>query len=686
MPSALRKFMSDSTLYRMFHPKAKGKAWWAFVLIIILTIAGALIVFGDQYDSFAKKIGGWLPQVPTTPFHLGLDLLGGAQLTYKADVSAVPMADRTAAVDGVRDVIEKRVNVLGVSEPLVNVTTAPNGEYRIDVELAGVKNTNDAINEIGKTPLLEFREANNNPSRTLTAAQQKEMTDYNAQSQQKATAILGKLISGGDFAAMARQYSEDDTTQAKGGELGFINLDNYPGIAKAVQSTPINSFSKDLVKTANGDEIVKVEATRPAKEDQAAHILICYTGIANCDSGLSKDEALAKIQDLKKQATAKNFKDLAKANSTDQGSRSNGGELGWFAQGAMVKEFNDKVFAMKVGEISDPVLTAFGYHLIYKEADKPVTEYQVAHIFIKTKGVDDILGPASPWKNTELSGKDLQRASLQYDNTGLPEISLEFTGDGAKMFGDITGRNVNKQVAIFLDNQLVSAPTVNEKITGGKAVISGKFTLTEAQSMVKDLNGGALPAPITLLNQQTVGATLGQKSVDDSLLAGLIGLAIVALFMIIRYRLPGVLAVCALTVYSLLSLSVFKLWPVTMTLSGIAGFVLSVGMALDANILIFERMLEELRWGKSLKEAVTEGFSRAWPSIRDGNFNTIIVCLVLMQFSTSVLKGFAITLLLGVLISMFTAIVVTRNFLKLIPEQWLEKNHWLIGSKKRSQS
>ena len=190
-----------------------------------------------------------------------------------------------------------------------------------------------------------------------------------------------------------------------------------------------------------------------------------------------------------------------------------------------------------------------------------------------------------------------------------------------------------------------------------------------------------MPVPIDLINQQTVGASLGHKSVENSLRAGIIGLILVAVFMVIFYRLPGLLAVLALSIYGFLILAIFKLWPITLTLSGIAGFVLSIGMAVDANVLIFERFKEELRAGKPMANAIEEGFTRAWPSIRDGNFSTLITCFILIQFSTSVVKGFAITLGIGIIISMFSAIVITKNFLKLVDTEWLENKRWMFFSR-----
>ncbi len=267
---------------------------------------------------------------------------------------------------------------------------------------------------------------------------------------------------------------------------------------------------------------------------------------------------------------------------------------------------------------------------------------------------------------TNLTGSDLARADPGFNQqTGEPIINLQFTDAGAKKFEDITRRNLNKQVAIFLDNELLMAPTVQSVITGGQAYISGKFTPEQTKNYALLLNSGALPAPVKIVQQQTIGATLGTDSVRESLVAGLIGLTIVALFMLVNYGQLGLLADLALIIYTLLVLAIFKILPVTLTLAGIAGFILSIGMAVDANILIFERTKEERRWGKSPKAAIELGFLRAFPSIRDSNVSSLITCGILYWFGTGAVRGFALTLAIGILISLFTAITVTRTFLRI---------------------
>ncbi len=429
---------------------------------VIGTILISLLLFAFVWPSAANKALDYshIPfNFPNTPFRLGLDLLGGTHLVYQADLSKVE-EDKGQAMQGVRDVVERRVNVFGVAEPLVQVS----GEGRLIVELAGIKDVNQAINLIGETPFLEFKE---------------EKAD-----------------------------------------------------AKAI-----------------------IEAQQ---------------------------------------------------------------------QGQRLDE--------------------------------------------------------EPFQSTGLNGRHLKRAQVVFDQqTYQPQVSLELNEEGTKLFAEITKRNFGKLVAIYLDGSIISAPVVQAEITDGNAVITGSGNPQEAKLLATRLNSGALPVPITLISQQTVGASLGAESISASLRAGVWGLLLVGLFMMIFYRLPGVIAVVALGVYVLIVLGIYKLIPVTLTLAGIAGFILSLGMAVDANVLIFARMKEELKAGKGLNLAMHEGFSRAWLSVRDSHVTTLLGALILYAFTTSIVRGFALTLGIGVLTSLFTATIVTRKLLYLFVGPRSEKVRWLFN-------
>ncbi len=269
--------------------------------------------------------------------------------------------------------------------------------------------------------------------------------------------------------------------------------------------------------------------------------------------------------------------------------------------------------------------------------------------------------------HTVITGAGLETASVTRSQAGAYEISFILKSDSTNVFAEYTTANRGKYLAIVLDKQVVSAPTINDPITDGQGVITGQFTQEEAQTLAVQLRSGALPIPIKVVESRTIGATLGEESIRKSVLAGLIGLSVVILFMAFNYQLPGLIADMALICYALFSLMLFKLIPVTLTLPGIAGFILSVGMAVDANVLIFERLKEELRAGRNIRQAIDLAWSRAWPSIRDSNTSTLITCVILFlfgnTFGASMVKGFSVTLALGVGISLFTAIIVTRTFL-----------------------
>ena len=287
------------------------------------------------------------------------------------------------------------------------------------------------------------------------------------------------------------------------------------------------------------------------------------------------------------------------------------------------------------------------------------------------------------WVATGLTGKDLTRANLSTNSqNGQWVVDLEFNATGTKKFAELTKKMVGQQMAIFFNGELQSAPVIREAITGGRAQISGGdsgFAYDEAKKMVDLLNAGALPVPAKIIEENTVGPTLGADSIAKSKIAGALGLGFVMIFMVAFYRAPGMIANVALMIYGLILFALFKAIPVTLTLAGIAGFILSVGMAVDANILIFERTKEELKAGRTLFTAINSGFDRAWTSIFDSNMTTIITCAILYCCGTSIVKGFALTLALGVVVSMFTAINVTKNFMHLVFGTGNLKNPALFG-------
>ena len=312
-----------------------------------------------------------------------------------------------------------------------------------------------------------------------------------------------------------------------------------------------------------------------------------------------------------------------------------------------------------------------------------------------TKIKDWEIAQQNPYfKPTELTGKYLTKATVVFDQTTFkPQIQLQFNAEGDKIFAEVSGRNIKKPLAIFLDGasiidtngdekidgQDTYAPIVENKITGGKAVITGNMSNQVATSLASRLNSGALPVKIgSPISQETVGPTLGAVSLQKSLVAGVYGFLAIVVFMLVFYRLPGFLASLSLVIYVAVALAIFKLIPVTMSLSSIGGFILSIGMAVDANILIFARMREEIKLGKGLGQAIDEGFKRAWPSIRDSNFNSLIVCAILFVVSTSFIKGFALTLALGIIVSLFSAIFITRIFLMVFLGKWAEKAKWIL--------
>ena len=296
---------------------------------------------------------------------------------------------------------------------------------------------------------------------------------------------------------------------------------------------------------------------------------------------------------------------------------------------------------------------------------------------------------AGLFKDVGLNGGTISKAALGFENTtNQPVVSLTFTAEGRDIFARVTRDNIGGLLGIFLDGLPIETPVIREAIPNGQAQISGGFTVEQAQTLVRNINFGALPIPITLISEQTIGPTLGQEAVNGGILAGIVSFLIIGLFLIVWYRLPGLVATIALAVYAAIMLALFKLIPVTLTAAGIAGFIITIGMAVDANILIFERMKEELRNGRGVSDAMHEGFARAWPSIRDSNVSSIITGFILYKFgSTSVITGFALVFVVGVLVSMFTAITASRLFLYAIaPRTDTKTSRFLISNGFRRQN
>ena len=555
----------------------KQKLQIKFGLVIFLALLAGLI----SYPRATSKIPPLFNVINKLKINLGLDLQGGIHLEYKADISQVDPAKTGEAMQAVQDVIERRVNAFGVAEPTI-YTTKSGGEQRLVVELAGIKDINDAKKLIQETPFLEFKEESAEVTEQIP---QNTLDELNKQAKQKAQDVLQRVLKGEDFAALAKDNSEDPGSKEEGGDLGFVE------------------------------------------------------------------------------------------------------------KGSFVPEFDKILFEgnLKDGETHPELVeTMFGWHIIRKieqRGEGDSLEVHSAHILIAKKTQPE---PQINFVSTGLTGKNLKSASVDFSNQGLsePQVSLKFDAEGAKLFAEITKKNIGNRVAIYLDNEVISAPTVQSEITNGEAVITGNFTVDEAKKLVERLNEGALPVPITLVSQQSVEASLGETSLQKSLKAGIIGLILVIIFMIAYYRFLGIVASVALLIYSALMISIFKLsaltpWQITMTLSGIAGFVLSIGMAVDANILIFERTKEEVRRGRHALGAIDEGFKRAWTSIRDGNVSSIITSLILIEMGTGFVKGFAVTLIIGVLVSMFTAVIITRTMLQFVAGEWINEKLWMIGARKK---
>jgi protein-export membrane protein SecD len=397
---------------------------------------------------------------------------------------------------------------------------------------------------------------------------------------------------------------------------------------------------------------------------------------------------------LARALAGENFALLVQQFSQDPSAKENKGDLGFVKKGEFMTEFEDVIFKdeLLAGTVNPELVeTSIGWHIIKKEEVKgegDEKEIRSSHILFFKDSLEN--HPDKMYVQTGLSGKNVKRVAVDYQSQGLgsPQVLIEFDGEGKDLLAEVSKRNVGKPLAIFIDGQVFSSPTIQQELTGGQAVVTSNFTAQTVKDYVKRLNEGALPIPIKLVAQQSVDASLGSAALEQSLFAGFVGLVAVAIFMIIFYRFLGLVAVFALLFYTALLVVIFKFsaltpFAITVTLSGIAGFVLSIGIAVDANILIFERFREELSFGKTVNKAMEQAFRRAWPSIRDGHVSTLLTTFVLMMTGTGFVKGFAVILALGVLVSLFTAVVLVRILLRFLITDWFEKHPALLVTPKK---
>ncbi len=520
-----------------------------------------------------------------------------------------------------------------------------------------------------------------------------------------------------------------DTLQKTEPILTYRFNKDYPlgtGVPARVISTLKAMQPGDLKVAAMEDGSAKIFFVRnyvPGREEvDVSHILVAYKGATEAPATVTrtKEEALARAKALKQQlAGGANFEALARTES-DGPSKQNAGLLGPITRQSLVPSFEQAAFSQPVNVVGDPVETPFGYHLIRVNKAAGVTpdvasfdsltvsgsgaETRANTLLARLQngdvtkqeeaiGVSFLFFSLKPtgWKDTELDGTHFRAAGVSLDpTTNIPVVQIAFDDEGGQLFRELTKRNIGKRIAIFVGGQLVSAPTVQTEIAGGTAVITGSQNVQEARTLAQDLNTGAIPAPIHLSGQRTVEATLGADSLRSSINAALLGIAILMVFMIAVYRFLGVLADLALLIYALIFLAILKLplffvtnQYIVLTLAGAAGMILSIGMAVDTNVLVFERVKEEMKKGKSLKTAVETGFQKAWPSIRDSNISTLITCAVLFFVGTSIVRGFAVTLGMGVIISMLTGMIITRAIARYVAGTKLaERTALFIGGKR----
>lgn len=522
--------------------------------------------------------------------------------------------------------------------------------------------------------------------------------------------------------AFVQLASTDGTLSASTKNDVALNGDVPARIAGALRGMKQGDLS--VAKLDDGTaHVLFLGKFTPGKEQvDVSHILVSYKGAQSAEATVTrtKEEAYARAEDLRTQIEGGADFDTLARTQNDALTRDQAGHIGVVDREHLAPAFADAAFSAKDGQVVGPIETPLGYHVIKVNkatftTDDVATWNDLAVANDPARNIDagtlaqslltrlqagQVMRPEDAlalrmlffsleptgWKDTHLDGKHFRTATAVLDpTTNIPVVQIAFDDEGAKLFQELTKDNIGKQIAIFVGGQLVTAPRVQSEITGGTAVITGSQNTQEAQQLAQDLNTGAIPAPIHLVGQRTVEPTLGAEALATSVKAGVIGIIVVMLYMIFFYRAFGVVASLALSFYAVIFLALFKLplflftsQYMVLTLAGAAGLILSIGMAVDTNVLVFERVKEELRKGKGLATAVEIGFDKAWSSVRDSNISTLITCALLFLIGTSIVRGFAVTLGIGVLISMFTGMVVSRWIAKKVVASPVPKNGTLF--------
>ncbi|HEY73362.1 MAG TPA: protein translocase subunit SecD [Thermoflexia bacterium] len=687
----------------------KKSETWQFVVIILIALVALFVALNIEHPDWAKNLAFWQPEKQRDiALRLGLDLQGGLQVLLAADVPAGQELD-TNSMETARRIVENRVNSLGLTEPIVQAQ----GERRIIVELPGIENPEQAVETIKGTALLEFVDAGHTPLWAGTVV-------TTTMGGPGITPPGAEPVPTGDISPTteAEVIAPEPTEAAQEAAAGAPPMPENPADRNGMYSEPPamqidpNESYVATISTAKGDIVIELFADRAPNtvnnfvflarqgfyDNTTFHRVIpdfMAQGGDPSGSG-SGGPGYAFADEFHPELRHDQAGILSMANS---GPDTNGSQF--FITYAPTPHLDDmhSVFGQVIEGMDvltaltprDPAAATSPGDTIEKitittgeDALTPTTEVNPT--------VESPATPAEPAApepviyETVLTGAGLKNVGLDSSQQGAYIIPIEFNPDAAEVFAEYTASHVGQYLCIVLDKVVISCPTINEPIPSGRASISGQFTLDSARQLAIQLRYGALPVPLKVESFNRIGASLGAESVEKSVRAGAIGLTIVLLFMLIYYRLPGGLADLALIIYVLLNLALYKLAPITLTLPGIAGFILSAGMAVDANILIFERMKEELRAGRTLARAIDIGFDRAWPSIRDGQLSTLIICAILFFFGTnfgaSIVKGFAITLAIGTIVNIFTAVFATRTFVRRVADsagEWLAEREWLLG-------